>query len=144
MKVNLDSLRTLACGLFVGVMAVSVPVMAQDEPMVDPPEERSTLDSIRFDPVGEEQLGETTIKGALSPPAAGPTSENVETQVQPVFMSDDLRGSLGLDPDDARTQRSLLFGIERDLAPRASQVRFPAFRNRTYSPSSSTSTTVRE
>jgi len=140
-----DNPSLVLCGglvLWAGVACL--PAQAQDSPVVAPPEKRSTPESIRFESIEEERLGETTIEGALGPPAAGLLSGKAETVVEPVHMSDALRRSLDLEKNEAQTQRSLLFGIERDLVPRSPNVQRPAFENRTYSPSSSTSTTVRE
>lgn len=57
------------------MMALTVPLYAQqgsgDEEAIAAPRERSTPESIQFAPVDEEQLGETSIQGALGPPSAG-------------------------------------------------------------------------
>ncbi|MFO7786495.1 MAG: hypothetical protein R6W87_01795 [Halospina sp.] len=108
------------------------------------PRERSTPESIQFAPVGEEQLGNTTIQGALGPPSAGLVGPETEVLVEPVYLSDELRRSLDLDRSQLERQREQLIGPIMDRPASPSQVQYPGFQNRTYDPGSTTSTQVRE
>ena len=108
------------------------------------PRERSTPESIQFAPVDEEQLGETTIQGALGPSSAGLVGPGTEVLVEPVYLSDDLRRALNLERSQLERQREQLIGpiMERPSTP--PQVQYPGFQNRTYDPGSTTRTQVRE
>lgn len=133
----------------VGFVVISVlgwpgAATAQDELLSAPPEERSTPESIRFAPVDEEQLGNTSIEGALGPSAAGLASDAGDTLIEPVYLSDQLRRSLDLEQDELQRQREQLIGPTRNVPNAPAQVQFPAYQNRTYSPSSSSTSTFRE
>ena len=130
--------------VFISVLGWPGAVSAQDELLSAPPEERSTPESIRFAPVDEEQLGNTSIEGALGPSAAGLVSESEDTLVEPVYLSDQLRRSLDLGQDELQRQREQLIGPTRNVPSPPTQVQFPAFQNRSYSPSSSSTSTFRE
>ncbi|TDT43967.1 hypothetical protein DES49_0066 [Halospina denitrificans] len=130
--------------VFIAVLGLPAGVTAQDELLSAPPEERSTPESIRFAPVDEEQLGNTSIEGALGPSAAGLVSQDEDTLVEPVYLSDQLRRSLDLEQDELQRQREQLIGPSRNVSTPPTQVQFPAYQNRTYSPSSSSSSTFRD
>lgn len=130
--------------VFIAVLGLPAGVTAQEELLSAPPEERSTPESIRFAPVDEEQLGNTSIEGALGPSAAGLVSQDENTLVEPVYLSDQLRRSLDLEQDELQRQREQLIGPSRNVPTPATQVQFPAYQNRTYSPSSSSSSTFRD
>lgn len=117
---------------------------AQDKLLSAPPEERSTPESIRFAPVDDEQLGNTSIEGALGPSSAGLSSEGVDTLVEPVYLSDQLRRSLDLEQEELQRQREQLIGPATRVPTPPAQVQFPAFQNRSYSPSSTSTSTFRE
>ena len=108
------------------------------------PRERSTLESIQFAPVEEEQLGETSIQGALGPPSAGLVGPGTEVLVEPVHLSDELQRALKLERSQLERQRDQLFGPELNRPPGPAQVQYPGFRNRSYDPGSTTHTQVRE
>ncbi|WP_077530051.1 hypothetical protein [Vreelandella utahensis] len=108
------------------------------------PRERSTPESIQFAPVGEEQLGDTTIQGALGPPSAGLVGPDTEVLVEPVYLSDELRRSLDLERSQLERQREQLIGPNLDRPATPPQVQYPGFQNRAYDPGSTTSTQVRE
>ncbi|KAA8982820.1 MULTISPECIES: hypothetical protein [Gammaproteobacteria] len=108
------------------------------------PRERSTPESIQFTPVGEEQLGDTTIRGALGPPSAGLVGPDTEVLVEPVYLSDDLRRALNLERSQLERQWEQLIGPIMDRPATPPQVQYPGFQNRTYDPGSTTSTQVRE
>ena len=108
------------------------------------PRERSTPESIQFAPVSEEQLGDTTIQGALGPSSAGLVGPDTEVLVEPVYLSDDLRRALDLERSQLERQREQLIGPIRDRPATPPQVQYPGFQNRTYDPGSTTNTQVRE
>lgn len=136
--------------LFLGLVVIAVlglpgAVTAQDELLSAPPQERSTPESIRFEPVDEEQLGNTSIEGALGPTAAGGlTSQDEDTLVEPVYLSDQLRRSLDLEQEELQRQREQLIGPANRVSTPPAQVQFPAYQNRSYSPSSTSTSTFRE
>ena len=130
--------------VFLVVLGVSGVATAQDELLSAPPEERSTPESIRFDPVDEAELGNTSIEGALGPSAAGLAAEDSDTLVEPVYLSDQLRRSLDLEQEELQRQREQLIGPANRVQAPPAQVQFPAFQNRSYSPSSNQTSTFRE
>jgi len=130
--------------VFVTLLGLPAVVTAQDELLSAPPEERSTRESIRFAPVDEEQLGNTSIEGALGPSAAGMVSKDENTLVEPVYLSDQLRRSLDLEQDELQRQREQLIGPSRNVPVPPTQVQFPAYQNRSYAPSSSSTSTFRD
>lgn len=133
----------LAGVFFLAGLVLPGAVTAQDELLSAPPEERSTPESIQFAPVDEEQLGQTSIQGALGPSAAGVISEDVDTQVEPVYLSNELRRALDLDEQELQSQRDQLLGPTRGVPAQPTEVQFPAYENRSYSPSSETNSTFR-
>lgn len=126
----------------------AAPLCAQAEAgeanTIAPPRERSTPESIQFAPVAEEQLGETSIQGALGPASAGLAGPDTEVLVEPVYLSDELRRSLQLERSQLERQREQLIGPMLDRPSAAPQVPYPGFRNRTYDPGTTTKTRVRE
>ncbi|MGM0450647.1 MAG: hypothetical protein ACQERE_07465 [Pseudomonadota bacterium] len=130
------------------MMTLTVPLYAQqgidEENGIASPRERSTPDSIQFAPVAEEQLGETSIQGALGPPSAGLVGAETEVLVEPVYLSDDLRRSLDLERSQLERQREQLIGPIMDRSAMPPQIQYPGFQNRTYDPGSTTNTQVRE
>lgn len=130
------------------MMALTVPLYAQqgngEDNVMTAPRERSTPQSIQFAPVDEEQLGETSIQGALGPPSAGLVGPDTEVLVEPVYLSDDLRRALELERSQLERQREQLIGPMLDRPPNPPSIQYPGFQNRTYAPGSSTNTRVRE
>lgn len=127
-----------------GALALPGAVLAQQDLIGTPPQERSTPDTIRFSPVDEKQLGKTAIEGALGPSAAGTISEGIETLVEPVYLSEDFRRALDMDQRDLQRQREQLLGPGRALPTVPQQVQFPGFQGRSYSPAANTNTIVRD
>ncbi|PAU82132.1 hypothetical protein CK501_02995 [Halovibrio salipaludis] len=132
--------RSHAYWLSALMMAFTGPLCAQETA----PRERSTPESIQFAPVDEEQLGETSIQGALGPPSTGLVGPETEVLVEPVYLSDDLRRALNLERSQLERQREQLIGPIMDRSPAPPQVQYPGFQNRTYDPGSTTNTQVRE
>lgn len=134
---------TVRMGLAVALLASTV-VSAQDELLSAPPEERSTPESIRFSPVDEEQLGDTSIEGALGPSAAGAITQGTDPLVEPVYLSDELRRALDLNEQELESQREQLIGPVRGVPVAPTQVQFPGYQNRSYDPASESRSTFRE
>ena len=137
-----------AYGLSALLVATAAPLQAQEannggDEGFPFPRERSTLESIQFAPVGEEQLSETSIQGALGPPTTGLVGADTQLLVEPVYLSDDLRRALNMERNQLERQREQLIGPTMDRAA-TPQVQYPGFQNRTYAPGSTTNTQVRE
>lgn len=133
-----------ACrGLALALLASPV-VSAQDELVSAPPEERSTPESIRFSPVDEEQLGNTSIEGALGPSAAGAITQGPDPLVEPVYLSDELRRALDLNDQELQSQREQLIGPVRGVPVSPTRVQLPGYQNRTYDPASESRSTFRD
>ncbi len=130
------------------MMALTVPLYAQqdagEDDAIAAPRERSTPESIQFAPVDEEQLGDTSIQGALGPPSAGLVGSGTEVLVEPVYLSDELRRALELERSQLERQREQLLGPNLNRTPSAPRIQYPGFENRTYDPGSTTRTRVRE
>lgn len=131
------------------LVAFAPPLQAQEasnggDEAFPSPRERSTLESIQFAPVDEEQLSETSIQGALGPPSTGLAGADTELLVEPVYLSDDLRGALNMERNQLERQREQLIGPFMDRSATPPQVQYPGFQNRTYEPGSTTNTQVRE
>lgn len=130
------------------MVTLTAPLYAQqgigEENGIASPRERSTPESIQFTPVAEEQLGETSIQGALGPPSASLVGADTEVLVEPVYLSDELRRSLDLERSQLERQREQLIGPIMDRPAMPPQVQYPGFQNRTYDPGSTTNTQVRE
>lgn len=128
------------CCSAVSVIALVPCVQAQSEDMAEGEafqyEERSTLETIKFDSIEEETLANTVIEGGLEAPAAG-------VPLRPISADDDADSymdPLALDPRDRRTDQDrselpaeYFLNLPRDNASRPVNnlpVNLPS--NRTY------------
>ncbi len=122
---GLSSVRLMTS---VGLVALLVQPLAA-EPLVPEPRERSTPETIGFQPVEEERMSDTAIEGALAPSGSDEGMDEGALVVEPVWLSEDfVKGRENLIDTDSI----------RGSGP--AQVRPRAFQNRVYDPASSVST----